>query len=84
MYGFNLIAVFALVIYYMAKVNVTLMWYVLLPLPILSLSIYYVNSIVMKKSEEIQAGLSSISTLAQEAFSGIRVLKPCQQDRARC
>ena len=75
MYGFNLITVFALVIYYMAKVNVTLMWYVLLPLPILSLSIYYVNSIVMKKSEEIQAGLSSISTLAQEAFSGIRVLK---------
>ena len=75
MYGFNLIAVFALVIYYMAQVNVTLMWYLLLPLPILSLSIYYVNSIVMKKSEEIQAGLSSISTLAQEAFSGIRVLK---------
>ncbi|NQW76618.1 MAG: ABC transporter ATP-binding protein [Cytophagales bacterium] len=75
MYGFNLITVFTLVIYYMAKVNVTLMWYVLLPLPILSLSIYYVNSIVMKKSEEIQAGLSSISTLAQEAFSGIRVLK---------
>ena len=72
MYGFNLIAVFALVIYYMAKVNVTLMWYVLLPLPILSLSIYYVNSIVMKKSEEIQAGLSSISTLAQEAFSGLK------------
>ena len=75
MYGFNLITVFALVIYYMAQVNVTLMWYVLLPLPILSISIYYVNSIVMKKSEEIQAGLSSISTLAQEAFSGIRVLK---------
>jgi len=75
MYGFNLITVFALVIYYMAQVNITLMWYVLLPLPILSISIYYVNSIVMKKSEEIQAGLSSISTLAQEAFSGIRVLK---------
>lgn len=75
MYGFNLMTVFVLVIYYMAKVNVTLMWYVLLPLPILSLCIYYVNSIVMKKSEEIQAGLSSIATLAQEAFSGIRVLK---------
>ena len=75
MYGLNLITVFLLVIYYMAQVNVTLMWYVLLPLPILSVSIYYVNSIVMKKSEEIQAGLSSISTFAQEAFSGIRVLK---------
>lgn len=75
MYGLNLISVFALVIFYMAQVNLTLMWYVLLPLPILSISIYYVNSIVMRKSEEIQAGLSSISTLAQEAFSGIRVLK---------
>jgi ATP-binding cassette subfamily B protein len=51
------------------------MWYVLLPLPILSFSIYYVNSLIIKKSEEIQAGLSTISTFVQEAFSGIRVLK---------
>ncbi|MHA8053217.1 ABC transporter ATP-binding protein [Aquirufa sp. OSTEICH-129A] len=75
MYGLNLICVFVLVIYYMWHVNQTLMWYVLLPLPILSLSIYYVNSLVLRKSEEIQAGLSTISTFAQEAFSGIRVLK---------
>ncbi|MHA8065606.1 ABC transporter ATP-binding protein [Aquirufa sp. ROCK2-A2] len=75
MYGLNLISVFILVIYYMYQVNVKLMWFVLLPLPILSLSIYYVNSLIMKKSEEIQAGLSAISTFAQEAFSGIRVLK---------
>jgi len=75
MYGLNLITVFALVIYYMFHVSTTLMWYVLLPLPILSFSIYYVNSLIIKKSEEIQAGLSTISTFVQEAFSGIRVLK---------
>ncbi len=75
MYGLNLISVFTLVIYYMWHVSPTLMWYVLLPLPILSFSIYYVNSLIIRKSEEIQAGLSSISTFAQEAFSGIRVLK---------
>lgn len=75
MYGLNLISVFILVIYAMWHVNPTLMWYVLLPLPILSVSIYYVNSIIIKKSEEIQTALSSISTFAQEAFSGIRVLK---------
>ncbi len=75
MYGLNLITVFALVIYYMYHVSTTLMWYVLLPLPILSFSIYYVNSLIIKKSEEIQAGLSTISTFVQEAFSGIRVLK---------
>jgi ATP-binding cassette subfamily B protein len=51
------------------------MWYVLIPLPFLSVSIYYVNSLIIRKSEEIQRGLSSISTYAQEAFSGIRVLK---------
>ena len=75
MYGLNLITVFTLVIYYMYQVSTTLMWYVLLPLPILSFSIYYVNSLIIKKSEEIQAGLSTISTFVQEAFSGIRVLK---------
>jgi ATP-binding cassette subfamily B protein len=75
MYGLNLITVFILVIYAMWQVNQKLMWYVLMPLPILSLSIYYVNSLIIRKSEEIQAALSQISTFAQEAFSGIRVLK---------
>ena len=75
MYGLNLITVFILVIYSMWQVNQKLMWYVLMPLPILSLSIYYVNSVIIRKSEEIQAALSQISTFAQEAFSGIRVLK---------
>jgi ATP-binding cassette subfamily B protein len=59
----------------MWQVNHKLMWYVLMPLPVLSLSIYYVNSLIIRKSEEIQAALSQISTFAQEAFSGIRVLK---------
>ena len=75
MYGLNLITVFILVIYSMWQVNQKLMWYVLMPLPILSMSIYYVNSVIIRKSEEIQAALSQISTFAQEAFSGIRVLK---------
>lgn len=75
MYGLNLISVFILVIYSMWQVNQKLMWYVLMPLPILSISIYYVNSVIIRKSEEIQAALSQISTFAQEAFSGIRVLK---------
>jgi ATP-binding cassette subfamily B protein len=81
MYGLNLITVFILVIYSMWQVNQKLMWYVLMPLPILSLSIYYVNSVIIRKSEEIQAALSQISTFAQEAFSGIRVLKSFVRER---
>ena len=81
MYGINLITLFILVISYMVSVNAKLTFYVLLPLPVLSLSIYYVNNIIMKRSEALQAQLSSVSTFVQESFSGIRVVKAFVRER---
>lgn len=81
MYGINLITLFILVISYMISVNAKLSFYVLLPLPILSISIYYVNNIIMKRSEALQAQLSSVSTYVQESFSGIRVIKAFVRER---
>lgn len=75
MYGLNLLILFPLVISYMISVNMELTLYSLLPLPILSLSIYYVNNLINLRSEKIQHSLSQLSTFVQEAFSGIRVLK---------
>ena len=75
MYGINLIVLFLMVIPYMLSVNVKLTIYTLLPLPVLAISIYYVNNIIQRKSDEIQKSLSGITTFVQEAFSGIRVLK---------
>ena len=75
MYGVSLITLFAMVIPYMFYINPTLTFYSLLPLPFLSLSIYFVNNIINKRSEEIQRSLSGLSTFVQEAFSGIRVIK---------
>nr|WP_262918599.1 ABC transporter ATP-binding protein [Belliella filtrata] len=75
MYGLNLIVLFPLVIGYMLSENVELTIYSLLPLPVLSLSIYFVNNMINERSERIQRSLSSLSTYVQEAFSGIRVLK---------
>ncbi|WP_192348022.1 ABC transporter ATP-binding protein [Algoriphagus sp. Y33] len=75
MYGLNLLILFPMVISYMITVNPLLTLYVLLPLPILSLSIYYVNNMINERSEKIQRSLSGLSTFVQEAFSGIRVLK---------
>jgi ATP-binding cassette subfamily B protein len=75
MYGINLMVLFPLVIVYMLTVNVPLALYSLLPLPILSLSIYIVNTMINERSEKIQRSLSHLSTFVQEAFSGIRVLK---------
>ncbi len=75
MYGVNLLTMFIMVIPYMLSINPTLTIYSLLPLPILSLSIYFVNNIIDRRSEEIQKSLSDLSTFVQEAFSGIRVIK---------
>jgi ATP-binding cassette subfamily B protein len=81
MYGLNLVVLFVLVISYMLSVNVKLTLYVLLPLPFLSISIYFVNTLINKRSEEIQRSLSGLSTFVQEAFSGIRVLKSFVQEK---
>ncbi|MCE6992357.1 ABC transporter ATP-binding protein [Dyadobacter sp. CY323] len=81
MYGINLIVLFFLVITYMASVSTKLTFYVLLPLPVLSVSVYVVNSMIMKRSQEIQKQLSALSTYVQEAFSGIRVIKSFVQEK---
>lgn len=75
MYGLNAVGSFVLVLIYMLIVNPTLTFYAILPLPILSVSIYYVNNLIHKRSTEIQQKLSEMSTFVQESFSGIRVLK---------
>lgn len=75
MYGINLVTLFLMVIPFMFTINVKLTLYSLIPLPILSFSIYYVNNIINRKSEEIQKALSGLSTFVQETFSGIRVIK---------
>ena len=75
MYGINLFTLFLMVIPYMFSINAELTMYALLPLPLLSVSIYFVNNIINRRSEEIQKSLSGLSTYVQEAFSGIRVLK---------
>jgi ATP-binding cassette subfamily B protein len=75
MYTTNMIVAFIVVVWAMLSVNVELTLYVLTPLPILSVSIYYVSHIINVKSEKVQRQLSTISTFVQEAFSGIRVFK---------
>ena len=75
MYSINVIILFIMVISFMLYKNAVLTMYVLFPLPILSLVIYMVSSIINKKSEITQRKQSKITSFVQEAFSGIRVLK---------
>jgi ATP-binding cassette subfamily B protein len=75
MYGINLITLFMMLIPIMYSISPKLTWYAIIPLPLLSISIYFVNNIIERRSEEIQRSQSSLSTFVQEAFSGIRVIK---------
>jgi ATP-binding cassette, subfamily B, multidrug efflux pump len=75
MYTINLVVLFVMVILTMWSVNSELTLYVLTPLPVLSVLIYWVSKQINKKSERVQAKLSDLSTFVQEAFSGIRVIK---------
>ncbi|MCO6494086.1 MAG: ABC transporter ATP-binding protein [Bacteroidetes bacterium] len=75
MYFINLVFTFITVIAMMVSVNPKLTLYVLLPLPFLSASIYYVSKIINRKSDLIQSKLSDLTTFVQESMSGIRVLK---------
>jgi ATP-binding cassette subfamily B protein len=75
MYGMQLVMLFIMLIPIMFAISAKLTWYALAPLPILSLSIFYVNTVIEHRSEEIQKSQSRLSTFVQEAFSGIRVLK---------
>ncbi len=80
LYGINLTSLFILVIYSMLSVSVELTLYSLLPLPFLSISIYYVSSLINKKSEEIQIQLAALNSTSQEVYSGIRVVKSYVQE----
>ena len=75
MYGINMVVLFVMVIGYMLSVSAEFTFYVLLPLPVLSVSVYFINSEIQRRSDRIQKSLSGISTFVQEAFSGIRVIK---------
>ena len=80
LYGINLLSLFVMVIYSMLSVSVELTLYTLAPLPILSISIYYVSNLIHKKSTIIQQQLATLNSTSQEVYSGIRVVKSYVQE----
>jgi len=75
MYTFNMGVLFILAISSMIAISPELTMYTLAPLPIMSIIIYYVSTIINKRSEKVQEQQSNLSSFVQESFSGIRILK---------
>ena len=80
MYLINLTALILLSVFYMVKKNAELSLYVLAPLPVLAITIYFVNIVINRKSETVQALLSDLTTNAQQSYAGIRVIKSFVQE----
>lgn len=82
MYLINLAAVIGFSVFFMFKASPKLTLVALAPLPILAITIYFVNTIINRKSEKIQSLLSDLTINAQESYSGIRVIKSYVQENA--
>lgn len=82
MYTINMLVLFVLVVWAMYSVNARLATWVLIPLPLMSLLVYYVHDKINARSEEVQARLSDLSTFIQEVFSGIRLIKSYARESA--
>jgi ATP-binding cassette subfamily B multidrug efflux pump len=75
MYTINTITLFAVALIYMVNAAPKLTLYTLIPLPILSISIYKLSRLINTRSTIVQESLSTLSTYTQETFSGISVIK---------
>ncbi|MFN5442905.1 MAG: ABC transporter ATP-binding protein [Crocinitomicaceae bacterium] len=75
MYTINLAILSIMAVYTMLKINIGLTLIALAPLPIMSVLIYKVSSKMNALSKFVQQEQSMLSTIVQETFSGIRVIK---------
>jgi len=75
MYTMNMLVLFVIAIANMARIDTKLTLYTLLPLPVLSVSIYFLSKVINERSNVVQQYLSKLTTSAQETFSGINVVK---------
>lgn len=83
MYAINTVVLSIMTIYAMYDVNAKLATYALLPIPILSFVILFINKVINKRSERIQRQLSTLSSFVQETFSGIRVIKTYSREQEK-
>ena len=66
----------------MIAIDARLTLFALIPLPFVSISVKYFGGVIHKRFEQIQAQLSEVSAVAQEALSGVRVVRAYRQEAA--
>jgi ATP-binding cassette, subfamily B, multidrug efflux pump len=80
MYSSNTLLVFVVALILMSSIDARLTLMALLPLPLVTISVKYFGSAIHTRFEAIQAQLSDISAVVQEALSGVRVVRAYSQE----
>jgi len=80
MYSASTVLVFAVAIVLMASIDLRLTLIALIPLPFVTISVRYFGTAIHKRFEQIQAQLSEVSAVVQEALSGVRVVRAYRQE----
>ena len=80
MYLSNTVLTFVTVITLMLSLNRRLTLLSLIPLPILSVAVYFFGAVIHRRFDRIQDQLSTISAVTQEALAGVRVVRAYRQE----
>jgi ATP-binding cassette subfamily B protein len=83
MYSANTLLVFVVALALMIAIDARLTLLSLVPLPLVSLSVRYFGSAIHRRFERIQAQLSELSAVSQEALAGVRVVRAYRQEDAQ-
>ena len=82
MYAASTGIVFVVAIILMLSIDPWLTGMALIPLPFVTLAVYGFGSAIHRRFEQIQAQLSELSAVTQEALAGVRVVRAYRQEDA--
>jgi ATP-binding cassette, subfamily B, multidrug efflux pump len=82
MYSANTMLTLVVALFVMFTIDARLTLWALIPMPFVSISVKMFGSAIHKRFEQIQAQLSDVSAVAQEALSGVRVVRAYRQEQA--
>jgi ATP-binding cassette, subfamily B, multidrug efflux pump len=82
MYSANTLLTFVVALSVMVSIDARLTLWSLVPLPFVSVSVRVFGSAIHRRFERIQAQLSELSAVAQEALAGVRVVRAYRQEAA--
>ncbi len=82
MYSASTIIIFVVALALMLRLDAWLTLVALIPMPFVSISVKYFGGAIHRRFERIQAQLSDLSAVVQEALSGVRVVRAYRQEAA--